>query len=78
MTNMTLAIPEELHNLMKEHSDIKWSEVARKALWEHAKRQEQLKLMDRLLAKSKLTEKDALRTGREVNAAIARRHGLNA
>ncbi|MEW6295267.1 MAG: hypothetical protein AB1467_03140 [Candidatus Diapherotrites archaeon] len=32
MVNMTLAIPEQLHKIMKKHSDIKWTEVARKAI----------------------------------------------
>ncbi len=76
MTIMTLAVPEELHKLMKQHPEVRWSEVARQALWEQAKRQEQLKLLDKIAAKSKLTEKDALRLGREVNAAIARKLGL--
>jgi hypothetical protein len=31
MANMTLAIPDEIHKLMKEQADIKWSEVARQA-----------------------------------------------
>jgi hypothetical protein len=31
MVNMTLSIPEDLHKKMKEKSDIKWSEVARRA-----------------------------------------------
>ena len=32
MTNITLSIPEELHKKMKNFSEIKWSEIARKAL----------------------------------------------
>ena len=32
MVNMTLAIPEELHKIMKKHPEIKWTEVARQAL----------------------------------------------
>ena len=73
MTNMTLAIPEELIELMKKHKVIKWSEVARQALWEKARK---LELMDKIVAKSKLTEEDAIEIGRKVNKEIARRHGL--
>ena len=73
MTNMTLAVPEELHNIMKKHKDVKWSEVAREAIWQKARK---LELMDKLLAKSKLTEQDALEIGRKVNKGIAKRHGL--
>lgn len=73
MTNMTLAIPDELMLVMKKHPDIKWSVVAREALWDKAK---VLELMDKLTAKSKLTEKDALEIGRKINEAVAKRHGL--
>ncbi len=37
MVNMTMAIPKELHDIMKKHSEIKWTEVARKAIEEKAK-----------------------------------------
>lgn len=73
MTNMTLALPEDLHEILKKHSQIKWSEVARRALWDQARK---LELMDKLLANSKLTEEDALEIGRKINRGIARRHGL--
>ncbi|MFH1588205.1 MAG: hypothetical protein ABIA76_02615 [Candidatus Diapherotrites archaeon] len=32
MVNMTMAIPKELHSIMKKHPEIKWSEVARQAI----------------------------------------------
>ena len=73
MTNITLAVPEELHNIMKKHKDIKWSEVAREAIWQKARK---LELVDKLLAKSGLTEHDALDIGRKVNKEIAKKHGL--
>lgn len=73
MVNMTLAVPEDLQQIMHKHKDIKWSEVARQAMWEKARK---LELMDKLLAKSKLTEKDALEIGRDINKGIAKRHGL--
>ena len=73
MTNMTLAVPEDLNAIMKKYNTIKWSEIARQALWSQAKK---LELMDKLLANSKLTEEDALEIGRKINRGIARRHGL--
>ena len=73
MTNMTLAIPEELHNLMKKHSQIKWSEIARQAIWTQAKK---LELMNKILFNSKLTEEDTLELGKKINKGIAKRHGL--
>ncbi len=74
MSNMTLAVPEELHKIMKKHKDIKWSEVAREAMWQRAQK---LELMDKLLSKSELTEQDALEIGRKVNKGIAKKHGLS-
>lgn len=68
MTNVTLAVQEELHRIMKSHPEIKWSEVARQAIWEYAGK---LELMDEMTKRSKLTDKDALDVGHKVNAALA-------
>lgn len=73
MVNMTLAVPEDLKKEMEKHPEIKWSEIARRAMEDYAKK---LEYMDAILSKSKLTEKDALELGRKVNAAVARRHKL--
>ena len=73
MVNMTLALPNELNQTMKKHSEIRWSEIARRAMWEHARK---LELMDKLVAKSKFTMKDALEIGEKVKKGIARAHGL--
>ncbi len=73
MTNMTLALPEELHKVMRKHKEIKWSEIARDAMWQHAKKME---LMDKLLSKSTLTEKDAIAIGRKINRSLAKRYNI--
>ena len=73
MTNMTLAVSEDLHSIMRKHKEVKWSEVARHALWQHAKK---IELLDKLLSKSKLTEEDALDIGKKIKISVARRHGL--
>ena len=70
---MTLAIPEELHKIIKRHKEIKWTEIARQAMWEQARK---LELMDNLLSKSELTEEDALELGRKIRREIAKKHGL--
>lgn len=56
MANMTLAIPEKLHKKMKKHSEIRWSEVARKAI---AEKIETLQLAEELIKKSKFSENDS-------------------
>ncbi len=73
MVNMTLAIPDDLHALMKKHDHVKWSEVARKAMLTHA---EKLEMMDKILTNSKLTEEDAIEIGKKIKRGIAERHGL--
>ncbi len=73
MTNMTLAVPEDLKTIMEKHKEVKWSEVARQAMWEHAKK---LELMDKLVSRSKLSEKEAIEIGRKIKIGVARKHGL--
>ncbi|MBS3143002.1 hypothetical protein J4464_06455 [Candidatus Woesearchaeota archaeon] len=73
MTNVTLAVPEDLHQIMQKHKDIRWSEVARQAMWEKARK---IELMDRLLAKSELTEEDAERIGHKIKHGMAKKYGL--
>ena len=71
MVNMTLAVPEELNVIMKQHTEIKWSEIARKAMWEHARR---LELMEKLVAESKLTERDAEEIGKKIKTGLHKRY----
>ena len=73
MTNITLAIPEELHTRMREHSEIRWSEVVRKSI---SQKIEDLDLMDKLTAKSKLTQKDVDSTASKIDRAVAKKLGL--
>ena len=37
MPNMTMAIPEKIHKIMKKHSEIKWTEIARQAIEQKAR-----------------------------------------
>jgi len=73
MTNVTFAVSEDLHEIMRKHKEIKWSEIARQALWSHARK---LEIMDKLLSKSELTEEDAEKIGNKIKHGIAKRHGL--
>lgn len=71
MVNMTLAIPDKLNQVMKFHSEIKWSEIARRSLWEHAHK---LELMDKLVANSKFNEKNVEDIGEKIKAGLHKRH----
>ena len=71
MVNVTLSVPEKLHKVMKSHPEIKWSEVARQAMWQYA---EKLEVLDNIAKKSKLTEKSALQIDRSVKKGLAERY----
>ncbi len=68
-----MAVSNEIYERMKEYPEIRWSEVARKAI------EERLALLDALNAiasKSKLTEKDVEELAEKVKHGIAKKHGL--
>lgn len=71
MTNVTLAVPKGLHEEMRRHPEIRWSEVARTAFQQEVDR---LHVLDRLLEASQLTERDAVTLGRRIRRAAAQRH----
>jgi hypothetical protein len=75
LANVTLAVSDELRKIMKRHPEIKWSEVARQAMWQYAKR---LEMMDNVTKKSELTEKDALEIGRTIKASLAAKYSKRA
>jgi len=70
MGNMTLSMPDEVQKKMKRFSEIKWSEVARKAIIEKL---ESLFLADKLAQKSKLTEKDVEEFSKKIKSAATQR-----
>lgn len=71
MVNMTLAVPKELHKIVKRHPEIKWSEVARQAMWEYARK---LQLLDQLASKSRLTEAEVLVADRVVKKKLMEKY----
>jgi len=70
MPNMTLSVPVELHKEMLQHSEIRWSEIARLAF---EKKVKELHWIDILLEKSELTEDDAERIGHKIKHNIRKR-----
>ena len=71
MANMTLHIPDEVHRLMRRHREVRWSEVARKAIVDYTGK---LKLLDGMAADSALTPDDALGIDRKVKRGLRRRY----
>jgi hypothetical protein len=67
MPNITLSLPDDVYSIMKEHGEIKWSEVARRAISEYAKK---LALLDALTKDSELTEEDIMELDEKVKKGI--------
>ena len=70
MGNMTLSIPDPVQKEMKQFSEIKWSEVARKAIIE---RLETLQVAEKLAKKSKLTAKDVSEFSKKIKSVGTKR-----
>ena len=74
MGNMTLALPDEVQKEMKKFSEIKWSEVARKAIIE---RLETLRIAEKIARKSKISEIDVNDFSKKLKSLATKRF-LNA
>ena len=69
MPNMTLSIPQDLHEIIKKHREIRWSEIARAAIVDQTKK---LELMDKIAFKGKLTMEDI----EKINKKIKKKHAF--
>lgn len=70
MPNVTLTVPRELHEKMKQHSEIRWSEVARRTI---EKKVQDLEMLDALTKESKLTREAALTISENINKDVAKK-----
>ena len=68
MTTMTLAVPDEIKKKMDSFQEMNWSEVARQAF---IQKMEDLEFLKKFKEKSKLTDADALRLGKEVSKEVS-------
>ncbi len=73
MPTMTLSVPDDLYNVIKHHNEIKWSVIARNAMWEYARK---IQLVDTILEKSKFTENDAAGVGKLIKKSIREQHDI--
>jgi hypothetical protein len=67
MPNITLTLPDDIYRIVKEHSEIRWSEIARRAIADYAKN---LALLDALTEKSELTEEDIMLLDEKVKKGV--------
>ena len=56
MTNITLAISDDLKKELQKHQEVNWSAVIRRAMIEHLRN---IRIAEAIAQKSKLTKKDA-------------------
>ncbi len=73
MANITLKIPNDLHEKIRNHAEIRWSEVIRQLL---QKKIEQLELMNQIIKKNKLTKEDIDEISKKIDSNVAKRLGL--
>jgi len=71
MVSITLAVPAELKQDMDQFPEINWSAVAREAI---KQRVVMLRKFREFTKDSTMTEEDALRLGKEVSRALAKRY----
>ena len=70
MTNITLAVPEDIKKEMEKFPEINWSAIAREAI---KKRIILLRKFREFTKNSEFTEEDAIRLGRDVNKKVSKR-----
>jgi hypothetical protein len=68
MPNITLSVSEEIFRKMKIMNEIRWSEIARRAIEE---RINDLEVMNKIASKSKLTKKDVSEISKKIKKAAA-------
>jgi len=71
MVSLTLSIPKEMKMEMEKFQEINWSAVAREAIKRNIAI---LKEMDKILAESEFTERDALELGKRISRKIAKKY----
>jgi len=67
MPNMTLSLPEDVYKIVKNHKEVRWSEIARRAIEEYAKK---IALLNTMTARSNLTEEDIMALDSKVKSGI--------
>jgi predicted CopG family antitoxin len=67
MPNMTLSLPEDVYKIVKNHKEVRWSEIARRAIEDYAKK---IALLNTMTAQSDLTEEDIITLDTKVKSGI--------
>ncbi|MCX6700224.1 MAG: hypothetical protein NTV68_09885 [Methanomicrobiales archaeon] len=75
MPNMTLSLPEDTYRIVKNHKEIRWSEIARRAIEDYAKK---IALMNEITAQSELTEDDSMAIDKKIKSGVQQRYTSDA
>lgn len=68
--NVTIALSDELHEKMKKFQEIRWSEIVRQSIEE---RINMLEEVEKIAAKSKLTEEDVRAFSKKIKSLASKR-----
>ena len=74
MANLSLTVPDGLKAKMDKFQWINWSEVAREEAIKRENIHQDFEEFNRIVSKSKLTVKDAMRLAKEVNKGMHERY----
>ena len=67
MPNMTLSLPEDVYKIVKTHKEVRWSEIARRAIEDYAKK---VTLLNAMTAQSELTHDDIMVLDKKIKSGI--------
>jgi predicted CopG family antitoxin len=71
MPNMTLSLPDDVYRIVKRHKEIRWSEVARRAIEDYAKK---LSVLDAMAKNSELPGDEVILLDADVKAGIGKHY----
>ncbi len=70
MAELVVEVSEEAKKRMTEFSEVDWSEILERAIFENFRKLSVIKIFDELFKESELTDADCLRLGKQVNRAV--------
>jgi len=66
-----LSLPDDVYHVVKTHKEIRWSEVARRAIVDYAQK---LSLLEKLTEQSELTDDEVMELDTTIKHGIARHY----
>ena len=73
MANITLSLPNEIQQRMKDFPEVRWSEVARQAIVRKLDVEEQLRHLSAITKDVRISDKEILEFSKTINKAATER-----